>query len=68
MPDNRRQGDDASGGIQEKFWGKGYDPKRFENPDGTTVPLYDQVLIEEDVRRRRFDPLTSTRSKKRSGE
>jgi hypothetical protein len=43
-------------GEQEKFWDHHYKQGRYVNADGTTVPLYDQVLIEEGLRAVRFEP------------
>ena len=56
MPDgNEKEKNETSGGT-ESFWSPGYKPDRYVEPDGTTVPLYDQVMIEETCRTQRFDP------------
>ncbi len=57
MPDEDSENKTGTSGATEKFWDKNYKSDRYRNPDGTVVPLYDQILIEENCRMERFDPL-----------
>lgn len=46
---------EKTSGANEKFWDENYRADRYLNADGTMVPLWEQVEIEENCRRQRFD-------------
>lgn len=41
-----RSADSSGAKKEEHFWDRDYKAQRYVNPDGTTVPLYDQIMIE----------------------
>jgi len=46
----------GNSGAKEPFWDKNYQERRYLQEDGTTVPLYDQILTEAICNTQRFDP------------
>ncbi len=55
MPESQKEKPNNNG-VQEPFWGESYSPHRYRQDDGTTLPLYEQVLIEATCVKERFDP------------